>query len=260
MLRLLHGDLRRRFLKVNFFGWVVNTMTENSARGVPLSANRLLTVLPDDALARLEEISRRRTFAVRDKVIEQGDNSRDVFFVLSGQAHVLMFAETGRIVSFASIGPGGYFGELAAIDGQLRSATVVAAEPLELATLTASQFSGLLNEHPPLTATLLSHMAEVIRRCDDRIFNLSSLKASQRVYLELLHLAGPDPGGTGDWVVYPIPTQKALAGTVGTTRETVARVLRSLLGESIIERRSRSFHIRDRERLESLALLAKEED
>ena len=78
--------------------------------------------------------------------------------------------------------------------------------------------------------------------------------------LELLHLAGPDPGGSGDWVVYPIPKQKALAGTVGTTRETVARVFRSLLGESIIERRSRSFHIRDRERLESLALLAKEDD
>ena len=235
-------------------------MTENSARSLPLSANRLLAVLPADTRSRLEEESRRRTFAARDKVIEQGDNSLDVFFVISGQAPVLMFAETGRIVSFASIGPGGYFGELAAIDGQLRSATVVAAEPLELAILTASQFSGLLDDHPPLAANLLRHLAEVIRHCDDRIFNLSSLKASQRVCLELLHLAGPDPGGSGDWVVYPIPTQKALAGTVGTTRETVARVFRSLLGDSIIERRSRSFHIRDRERLESLALLAKEDD
>ena len=235
-------------------------MSENTAGSVPLSANRLLTVLPADALARLEEESGRRAFAARDKVIEQGDNSRDVFFVISGQAHVLMFAKTGHFVSFASIGPGGYFGELAAIDGQLRSATVVAAEPLELATVTASQFNVLLNDHPPLAATLLRHLAEVIRRCDDRIFNLSSLKASQRVCLELLHLAGPDPGGTGDWVVYPIPTQKALAGTVGTTRETVARVLRSLLGDRIIERRSRSFHIRDRSRLETLALLAKDDD
>ena len=235
-------------------------MTGDTARSVPLSANRLLAILPADALARLEGECRRRSFAARDKVIEQGDNSHDVFFIVSGQAHVLMFAETGRIVSFASIGPGGYFGELAAIDGQLRSTTVVAAEPLELATLTASQFNALLNDHPPLATTLLRHMAEVIRHCDDRIFNLSSLKASQRVCLELLHLAGPDPAGTTDWVVYPIPTQKALAGNVGTTRETVARVLRSLLGDSIIERRSRSFHIRDRGRLESLALLAKDAD
>ena len=235
-------------------------MTGDNARSVPLSANRLLAVLPADALARLEGECRRCTFAARDKVIEQGDNSRDVFFIVSGRAHVLMFAETGRIVSFASIGPGGYFGKLAAIDGQLRSATVVAAEPLELATLTASQFNALLRDHPPLATTLLGHMAEIIRRCDDRIFNLSSLKASQRVCLELLHLAGPDPGGTADWVVYPIPTQKALAGTVGTTRETVARVLRSLLGDSIIERRSRSFHIRDRGRLETLALLAKDDE
>ena len=175
-------------------------MTGDTARRVSLSANRLLTVLPAEALARLEQKSRRRSFAAREKVIEQGDNSHDVFFIESGRANVLMFAKTGRIVSFASIGPGGYFGELAAIDGQLRSATVVAAEPLELATLTAAQFNGLLSDHPSLATTLLRHMAEVIRHCDDRIFNLSSLKASQRVCLELLHLAGPTPmTGLSEW-------------------------------------------------------------
>ena len=86
-------------------------MIGDTARSVPLGANRLLAVLPADALAHLEGESRRRTFAAREKVIEQGDNSHDVFFITSGRAHVLMFAETGRIVSFASIGPGGYFGE-----------------------------------------------------------------------------------------------------------------------------------------------------
>lgn len=225
---------------------------------VPLSANRLLASLPADALADIERTAARRSFAPGEKVIGQGDDTHDVFFILAGLAHVLIFADTGRVVSFASIGPGEYFGELAAIDGKQRSATVVAANRLEVSLLPARRFRELVDLHPQFAMTLLQHMAQTIRRCDDRIFNLSSLKASQRVCLELLHLAGPDPAGGRRWVIYPTPTQKALAGSVGTTRETVARVLRSLLAEGVIERKARSFYIRDRSVLESMALQARD--
>lgn len=236
----------------------MNPNIQPASSPVSLKSNRLLVSLPAAALAEVERACTRHTYAPDAKIIGQGDNSQDVYFILAGVAHVLIYADTGRVVSFASIGPGEYFGELAAIDGKLRSATVVAASRLDVATMPATRFRGLVERHPKFAMTLLQQMAQIIRRCDDRIFNLSSLKAWQRVCLELLHLAAPDPGGMRRWVVYPMPTQKTLAGNVGTTRETVARVLRSLLTDGVIERKGRSYYIRDRGTLESMALQARD--
>lgn len=97
-------------------------------------------------------------------------------------------------------------------------------------------------------------MAEVIRGCDEQIMNLAELTASQRVCLQLLRLAEPDPVAPDSWLVYPLPTQAVLAGDAGTTRETVARVLGRLTEQGLIHRKGRSLYIHDRQKLENLAV------
>ena len=72
--------------------------------------------------------------------------------------------------------------------------------------------------------------------------------------LEILRLAQPDPVMGHNWVVYPLPTQANIASRIGTTRETVARMISRLAAEGIVERKSKSLYIRDRDRLEALTL------
>jgi CRP/FNR family transcriptional regulator, cyclic AMP receptor protein len=223
-----------------------------------LRSSRLLAGLSEDGRARIEKICEWRDFDAGDKIIGIGDSTRDVYFIVAGQVNVLNFTASGRVVAFASLGPGHHFGELAAIDGQPRSATVVATRPSRIAIFSADQFKEIIAGSPDIAFRLLQEMAQVIRNCDSRIFNLSALDTSQRVCVELLRLAEPDPGGSGGWVIYPVPTQAAVAGNIGSTRETVARMFRWLSSHGIIERKSKVLHIRDRRGLEERAMSLEE--
>ena len=165
------------------------------------------------------------------------------YFVIEGTIRVLNYSSSGRVVRFASVGPGGLLGELSAMDGLPRSATVVADQPSFLAKYPAENFRNLVITVPELAAALIRRMAEVIRGCDEQIMNLAELTASQKVCLQLLRLAEPDPVAPDSWLVYPLPTQAVLAGDAGTTRETVARVLGRLTEQDLIHRKGRSLYI-----------------
>ena len=219
-----------------------------------LASIKIFGGLPAEAMQRVMGKARWRECVPGERIIERGQTGQEVYFVVDGNARVLNFAASGRVVSFASLGPGAYFGELAAIDGQPRSATVVAQTKCVLAVLDGEEFRRLVLSFPQISITLLRRLSEVIRYADERITNLSSLGAAQRVCLELLRLAEPDPAVGRNWVVYPLPTQANIASRIGTTRETVARMISRLSADGIVERKSKSLYIRDRDRLEALTL------
>jgi DNA-binding GntR family transcriptional regulator len=96
-------------------------------------------------------------------------------------------------------------------------------------------------------------MAGIIRTCDERIMDLATLSAYQRVYRKLLDLMRPDPVRADSWLIYPLPTQAEIASQASTTRETVARVLGQLANEQIVERKGKTLYIRDEKKLMILA-------
>ena len=131
-------------------------------------------------------------------VIAHGEDSRDVFFVLDGQARVTLFSASGREVAYKDIHPGDIFGELAAIDGKARSASVIATEPVRAAILSAEAFQSLLKSHPSMSWALLQHLSGLVRRMTDRVFEFSTLVVRERVICELLRRAdemGQSEGG-----------------------------------------------------------------
>ena len=219
-----------------------------------LTSVRLLSHVSADALRRIEDACRWRDYRTGESIIEQGEDSQDVYFLVAGNVRVMNFAASGRFVAYAVLGPGEFFGELAAIDGRPRSATVVGESPCRVAILPAHDFGLLVTSNHDIAFALLKRLADVIRTCDDRIFYLSSLGAKQRIYLELLRLAGPDPMGSEDWIVFPLPTQTALATNADTTRQTVARILDRLSDDAVVTKKTKALYIHDRKRLESLIL------
>lgn len=219
-----------------------------------LASVGMLAMLEPSVVREIERLCVWETHRPGEWLFERGQDTSNVYFVLSGTVRVLNYSATGRVVRFAAVGSGGMFGELAAIDGLPRSATVVADKPCTLAKLGAKDFRRMLELSPAFALNVIKRMAQVVRACDEQIMDLAELNASQRVCLQLLRLASPDPIVNGSWVVYPLPTQASLAGDAGTTRETVARVLGRLAAQGLVQRKGRSLYIRDRDRLESLAV------
>jgi CRP-like cAMP-binding protein len=226
-------------------GGAVRQTPGHSLRGI-----RLLQSLSDAELGALEQRCRWRRSDPGQQLLDRSSDNRDVFFVVEGSVRAVDFSPSGREVVYAVIGAGGHFGELSAIDGLARSASVVAIEECLLAALTPTQFESLILSRPEVAIELLRDLVRIIRATDERVTELSTLGTMARVCRELLRLARADEG-TGDWLIAPLPTQKELASRAGTTRESVARTLSQLTRENIVQRTGQALRILDRAGLEA---------
>lgn len=205
---------------------------------------------PDiDALAGRWKI---RSYRRQEIIIAHGEGGTDVFFVLDGSARVTLFSANGKEVAYRDIHKGDIFGELAAIDGKARSASVIAMEPMRAAILSAEAFRGLMTSHPTLSWALLVHLSGLIRRMTERVFEFSTLVVRERVICELLRRADEAGIAEGPATVIPAPRQLELAAAISTHREAVSREMSLLSKRGLIKRRGETLLLRDIAALEAL--------
>lgn len=203
-------------------------------------------------LARLEQACQWQRYNAGKVIFDRGATTRDLFLVAEGRVRVVNYSYRGREVSFADVEPGGYVGEFAAIDGLPRAASVRAVTDVLLAVLPGDTFVEVLRSNASLSFALLERLVFMIRGCDERIMDLSTLGATQRVYAELLRLSEPDAAVPGLWVVKPCPTEREIASRVGTARETVDRAIRQLRFAGLVRRKDRKLYLMDKAKLEAI--------
>jgi CRP/FNR family transcriptional regulator, cyclic AMP receptor protein len=98
-------------------------------------------------------------------VVKEGDKGDCFYVVVAGEATVRRKA--GRVnKKVATLGPGGWFGELALLDPAPRNATVVASQDSTLAALDVRVFRALLRDVPALSEKLLAGLAGRLRAAD----------------------------------------------------------------------------------------------
>jgi CRP-like cAMP-binding protein len=212
----------------------------------------LLEELSEADKRALEQRCHKRTYSRNETILDKGSQSREVFFVLRGAVSVITFSPAGREVTLASVKAGDFFGELAAIDGQPRSASVTAIEKTEIAIMPPDIFLELVRSHAGVSFNLMQRLARMVRASGIRILELSTLQAAQRVYAELLRMAQPDVAVPGLWVVRPLPPMHEIASMTSTTRETVNRAISQLYDGGILKRKGRNLYIMDRAKLEEI--------
>ncbi len=188
------------------------------------------------------------------RILFRHDDPPDaVYFVVTGLVRAFMPMPGGGEVNYAQFGPGDMFGELAAIDGRERSADIITVTDSVVAACPRPAFLDFLHSYPGLGLRLLIRLAAVIRQSSQRIAEFSALTDVQRVYLELLRIANPDPSGDGSWVIRPVPLHKEIAGWAATTTDVVGRALGHLMKSNLVQRRQGALLILDRKRLEIIA-------
>ncbi len=219
-----------------------------------LAQIELLAAVPSEERVALAQECTFRNFAAGQIVFDKDSASREIIFVVRGKVDVTGFSLVGKEISFAEIAEGDYFGEIAAIDDEPRSATVVAITQVELAFLNPPQFHTILETYPEIHRRIMHRMCRTIRRSNERLMDFSTLSAHQRICKEVLKMAMPSQAVPGAYTIAALPTQAAISNRVGTTRETVARVLADLIKGGIITKKGRAVTIHDRAKLELLTL------
>jgi CRP/FNR family cyclic AMP-dependent transcriptional regulator len=205
----------------------------------------LLQGLGDADRTRLQAECRWRTIARGAEVISAEAGSTEVHFIASGRVRVTFYSPSGREVAFRELGAGTSFGELSAIDGQTRSASVVALDETTIATLSRDRFWRLLRESPEVSANVLRNLAALVRDLSARIVDTTVLTVPQRVRAEIVRLARATGPKGKSALILRSPTHAELASQIGATREAVSRELSRMAGEGLVERRGRDLLVHD---------------
>ena len=183
----------------------------------------------------------------KEKMILIEESSGETFFLISkGTVKITRMSDDGREVILAILGEGDFFGEMALLDGEGRSANVVALEDAEVLTLQRGDFLEILERFPMIAIHLLKELTTRIRHSDQQIESLSLSGAEQRNALVLIRLAeemGKIKEGTV--TIDSIPYQQDIANMAGTSRETVSRVYRMLEDKQYISRAGKTLKIKE---------------
>jgi len=186
---------------------------------------------PDlQALAQLVREHRHPKGAV---IVLHGDAGEALFLIRSGQVKVTVASEDGREVILSVLGPGSFFGEMALLDDEPRSAHVIAMEDTTILQLRREDFRSRLKAAPELAVSLLRELSRRLRRADDTIASLMLLDVNGRIAHLLLELAREEGGDSGTRITRRL-THASIGQMVGASRETVSRTMRNLVLRSVI--------------------------
>lgn len=203
---------------------------------------------PDD-LAALGALLRERRFPKGAIVVSQGDPGDALYLISAGQLKVAVFAEDGREVILSVLAAGGFFGEMALLDDEPRSAHVIAMTDAVLLQLRREDFRARLRGSPDLGIALLRELSGRLRRADDTIASLALLDVNGRIATLLLDFARQEDGRR----ITRKLTHATIAQMVGASRETVSRAMRQFALRGAIAVNRREIVIMDPESLRGSA-------
>ena len=202
-------------------------------RSVPLFSD-----LEQEELERFSRVAVPRSFPASTRVFHEGDRSDACYIVRSGSFRVTREHSDGRAITLATLGGGDIFGELAMLDGEVRSASVEALVDGELLALPAGEVRALLARHPEITVKLVAARVRRLRTAYERISRQSFQTVPSRVAGVLSQLVAEESprggeGGDGGEVTIRM-NQADLAQLAGTSRESVSRFLADLERAGIV--------------------------
>ncbi len=176
----------------------------------------------------------RRSWPRGTAIFHEGEPADQVIVLEEGVVKALTTSLDGVETVLGLRVAGDVLGELAAIDGGSRSASVVAIEPATGFVLGVDDFRGLLAAHADASFHLLDVIAGRLRDASRRQAEFGSLEATARLARVLLDLARDHGRETDQGVEIVVVTQDELAGMCGVSRESVARGLGVLRTEGLL--------------------------
>jgi CRP-like cAMP-binding protein len=185
----------------------------------------------------------RKCFAKDTQIVRELDEDNNLYLIESGVLGVAQFSSSGKEVGYTELKPGENFGELSAIDGKPRSASVTALTDSEVTVMPFSVFKSLMESGSPASIEIMRQLTAMVRRLCDRIYEFTTLSVSNRIHAETLRLARKHLDLDGMARIAAPPTHAQLASRVSCNREAVSRELKQMENTGIIVKQGRRWII-----------------
>jgi CRP/FNR family cyclic AMP-dependent transcriptional regulator len=195
----------------------------------------IFSELSDPDVASLAQLMTRRKYPKDGVVFFENEEGDSFFMIVEGRIKVTILGDDGREVILSMLGPGDFFGEMALLDNEPRSATAIAAEDSELLCLSRSDFQGVATKRS-ITSALIKILTARLRRANHQISTLALLDVYGRVARVILDMAREEGKRLKDGrIAFRRATHQEIANRIGTTRETVTRMLKDLERQGLIQ-------------------------
>ena len=154
-----------------------------------MSSGEFWAQLTPEERAGFERHSQRRSYRRGAVIFRETDRSDSVIVLLSGRVKASSHTAGGTEVVLAVRGPGALLGELSAVDGGVRSATVQALEPVTALVLALPEFEAYLARHGRVAYLLMRTLAGRLRDADRKRIEFGAHDTTGRVAARLVELA-----------------------------------------------------------------------
>ena len=215
-----------------------------------MGQSTLFRGLPEDELRQLERISEARECEKGEVLFNEGTEGVGFYVVASGQVKVFKMSFDGREQILHILGPGDPLGEVPVFAGQTYPANAQAMAKASLYFFPRAKLIALYRESPSLAMNMLAVLSRRLREFTVMIENLSLKEIPQRLATYLLHQHSLKPVSSR---VKLDVTKGVLSNILGTSQETLSRVLSKLSQEGLIDVQGKEISILQRERLQELA-------
>jgi CRP/FNR family cyclic AMP-dependent transcriptional regulator len=198
---------------------------------IPLFAD-----MPQDQLQSLTGALERRIYRKGQIILHQGDPGDSLFVVVSGRVRIYTLSSEGHELSVWICDEGDFFGEMALLTGEPRSAYAQAMQHTDVLILNRQAFRSFLLANPLAAIHTIEALSQRLRRTTESAEGLVSLSVAQRIARKLLELMERYGVQQEDGVLIDLHlSQEAIATLVGTSRESANRALGTLRDEGIVQ-------------------------
>ena len=205
-------------------------------RRVPIFAK-----LDDQALSDLSSRCRRMTFKKNAVLMTEGEPGESLFMIESGSAKVFVSDEDGHELVLFVESPGSHIGEIALLDDEPRSASVVTLESTVVVSISKPDFLRSVEAHPLILISIVRELTRRLRRATDDIRSLALDNVYRRLADKLMQLAVEGDDGE---LVMPKPfSHQELGSMIGASREMVGKIMKELRKGGYVEVCNRRMHI-----------------
>ena len=205
----------------------------------------LFAELDERELASIAAVARTRRYA-KDDAVFHADEIGDVFYLIrEGQVKVTMTSPEGKEIILSILAAGDFFGEMALFDNEPRSATVIAMEPIEVVSIWPLALRHTRHENLSVQQGFRGAVCQRLRNASNRIESLATMDVYGRLarfFLDLARQSGKVLDN--DYVAVIRPTHQAIANMIGTSRETVSRLIHDLMKQNLLLSEGKTIYLR----------------
>ena len=176
----------------------------------------------------LEDISHlavTRAFPKNAVIVTEGDLGNSMYIIAKGRVKVFLTSEEGKEVILNTLGPDESFGELALLDEEPRSASVMTLEPSSLVIISRPSFERCLADKPKIAVGLIRALVQRVRALTENVRDLALSEVYGRVVSLFGKLAEDEDGKQ---VIRQRLTHQEIANMVGASREMISKILKDL--------------------------------